>query len=82
MSGETSGGAPARPWWMLYLTLLVSGLLLLADAYHLMQLDRWTAKFGVALIYAAFILFVGKGRPPSYISAGIVCLAVILTFVA
>ncbi len=83
MSGETPNAAvPVRPWWMLYLTLLVAGLLLLADASHVAMLHRWTAKFGVALIYAAFILFVGKGRPLSYISAGIVCVAVILTFVA
>jgi len=79
---STSGSAPARPWWMLYLTLLVAGLLMLADAYHIAQMHRWTAKFGVALVYAAFILFVGKGRPLSYVSAGIVCVAVILTFVA
>ena len=41
----------ARPWWLLYLTLLAAGVILLADAYQLAHLHRWTAKLGVGLIY-------------------------------
>ena len=80
-STEPASQTKQRPWWMLYLTLLVAGLLMLADAYSLAHLHRWTAKFGLALVYSAAILFVGRGRPLSYVSAAILCLSVIATFV-
>ncbi len=80
-STEPAAQVKQRPWWMLYLTLLVAGLFMLADAYAVAHLHRWTAKFGFALIYSAAVLFIGRGRPLSYVSAVIVCLSVIATFV-
>lgn len=71
----------ARPWWLLYLTLLAAGVILLADAYQLAHLHRWTAKLGIGLIYSAFVLFVGRGRPLSVVSAVIMGLTIIATFI-
>lgn len=81
MSTTTAPSSTRRPWWILYLTILVSGLLLLADGFQIAHLDRWTARLGIALVYSAFVLFVGKGRTLAIISAAIVCLAVLLTFI-
>jgi len=75
-----SGSAADRPWWILYLSLLVAGLLLIADGFHVAHLHRWTAKLGIALAYSAFVLFVGEGRTLAVVSAGLVCSAVLATF--
>jgi len=68
-----------QPCWLVYLSLLVAGLLLLGDAYHFAHLDRWTAKLGLALIYSAVSLFIGGGRATGYIAAAVVCLAILAT---
>lgn len=81
MPTDKAAASPQEQWWMLYLTLLIAGLLLLSDAFHVAHLARWTAKFGIALVYSAFVLYVGKGRPLAVTSAAIICLAVVATLV-
>ncbi len=62
--------------WLIYLSLLLSGILLLSDAYHVTQLHRWTARVGIALIFSAIALYIGNGRKAGFISTIIIWLAV------
>ena len=65
--------------WLVYTALIIAGLLLLADAFHILHLAKWTAKVGVCLLFSAVALIIGNGRPAGYIATGIVWLAVIAT---
>lgn len=79
---ESNAKPPAKkqPYWLVYFSLLLAGLLLLADAYHLAHLYRWTVKLGIALVFSAFSLFIGNGRAAGFIAAAVVWLAVIAIF--
>jgi hypothetical protein len=70
-----------QPVWLVYLSLLLAGLLLLADAYGLTLLSRWTARLGVALVFSALSLIIGRGRTAGYIAAVIIWLAVLATLI-
>ena len=76
---DTKPDIKKQRWWLVYLSLLLAGLLLLADAYSLTQLHRWTARLGIALVYSAVCLFAGRGRLVGYIAAAIIWLAVVTT---
>ena len=81
MTADQQKPAPKRqPYWLVYLSLLIAGLLLLADAYNLAHLHRWTAKLGIALAYSAVSLFIGRGRAVGFLSAIVIWLAVIASF--
>ena len=69
-----------QPYWLVYFSLLLAGLLLLADAFDFAHLQRWTVKLGIALIYSALNLFIGNGRAAGFIAAVVVWLAVLATF--
>ena len=69
-----------QPYWLVYFSLLLAGLLLLADAFGFAYLQRWTVKLGIVLIYSALSLFIGNGRAAGFIAAVIVWLAVLATF--
>ena len=77
----TNGTPPPKkqPFWLIYLALLLSGLLLLGDAYNLFGLSRWTARLGIALLYVVMALIVGKDKPAAAFGIGIVVVAVIIT---
>jgi len=70
-----------QPYWLIYIALLLAGIVLITDAYQVTQLQKWTARMGVAMIYSAFALVVGRGHPSGIIATIIICLAVLLTFV-
>ncbi|KAA3633421.1 MAG: hypothetical protein DWP97_09210 [Calditrichaeota bacterium] len=73
---------PKKPMmWLIYVSLALSGLVLLADAYSIYPLAKWTAKLGIALVYSAFALVVGNGRKSGYTAAAIIVVAVLATFV-
>ena len=73
---------PKKPMmWLVYVSLALSGLLLLADAYSIYPLAKWTAKLGIALVYTAFALVVGNGRKSGFVASGIIIIAVLATFV-
>lgn len=76
--GNDKAGSPKKrqPYWLIYLSLLVSGVLLLADAYNVAHLQRWTGRLGVALVFSAFALFIGNGRKAGLLAVAIVWLAV------
>ena len=66
--------------WLLYMSILASGVLLLADALNYAALEKLTAKLGIALLLSALFLVVGNGRRIGFISTGIIWAAVIITF--
>ncbi|MCX6830367.1 MAG: hypothetical protein NT002_13965 [candidate division Zixibacteria bacterium] len=78
MSGN-SEGSKQNLFWLIYLALIISGVLLMADAIHWHALTRLTVRLGVALIFTAIALFAGKDKPIGIISIGIVWLAVVIT---
>ncbi len=82
-SGEAGGkkGKRKEPYWLLYTSILVSGLVLLMDAFSYAPMQKITARLGVGLLLSAFSLIVGNGRKLGYFSAGLIWVAVILTFV-
>jgi hypothetical protein len=71
--------AKKQPYWLIYLSLLLAGVLLLSDAYHFAHLSKWTAKLGIALVYSAVSLFIGRGRAVGYVAAVVIWLAVLAT---
>jgi len=77
---NTKHPSKKQPYWLIYISLLLAGLLLLADAYHFAQLYRWTARLGIALVYSAVSLFIGRGRAAGYIASVIIWLAAVATF--
>ena len=77
MSNGSAQSKP-QPFWLIYMSLGLSGFLLLADAYSLFGLQRWGARMGVGLLFIVFALLVGNGRPAGIFAAAImiICLAV------
>ena len=66
-------------YWIMYVSLLLSGLILLGDAYDISHLARWTARVGLALVYSAVALIAGQGRASGIIATIIIWLSVLLT---
>lgn len=68
-----------QPFWLIYLALLLSGLLLLGDAYNLFGLNRWSARLGIGLLYIVLALVVGKDKPAPIIGIAIVIVSLVIT---
>ena len=82
MSGTTETNRPApkkQHHWLIYLAAILAGFLLLADAVDFAPATKITARLGIALLYTAFALIVGKGRPSAYIGTALLWVAVVLT---
>ncbi len=77
---EAKPPSKKQPYWLVYFSLLLAGLLLLADAFGFTYLQTWTVKLGIVLIYSALSLFIGNGRAAGFIAAAVVWLAVLATF--
>ena len=77
-----SNGKPKKqpPLWIVWVSLLLAGVLLLGEAVGIEFLRRIPMRLGIALVYSALALLVGNGRPVGYIGAGIVWAAVIIAF--
>ncbi len=69
-----------QSYWPLYISMLFSGVFLLAEALGFAPLQKSTAKIGIALIYSTFILMTARGKKISYIAAGLIWLAVFATW--
>lgn len=78
----TETAQKGEPYWLVYVSLLLAGLIMLGDAYQLEHLAKWTSKIGIALTYSAFALLVGKGNLPSRLASVIVTGVAILVLVA
>ncbi len=66
--------------WIIYVSLLLSGIILLAKAFQYTHLDKWTAKIGIALLYSAIALFIGNGRKSGYLGTVIIWAIVIVSY--
>ncbi|MCK4462163.1 MAG: hypothetical protein KAW46_10175 [candidate division Zixibacteria bacterium] len=80
-NNKSSSSTRSEPYWLVYVALALAGLLLLADAYHVAHLAKWTARLGIALIYSAIAMFVGSGHWAGNLAVVIVWLAVVLTYI-
>ena len=81
MANESGGeGKPSQPYWLIYLGVLLAGLLMLADAAHYAPIQRVPARLAVGLLYSAFALFVGNGKPSGFIGTAIVWTAILISF--
>ncbi len=70
----------SQPCWLVYLALLIGGTLMLADAYQITHLHRWTARIGIGLVFSAMALLIGNGRWAGFMATAIVWLAVAATY--
>ena len=66
--------------WLIYLSLIISGLLLLADAFNATYFNRWTARIGIGLLFTALAFIVGAGQKKSQIAVGILYGSIIATY--
>lgn len=66
--------------WILYLSLILSGLLLLADAFDATYFNRLTARLGIGLLFTAFAFIVGAGHKKTPIAVGILWGSIIATY--
>jgi hypothetical protein len=81
MAGSSGGKSSSGPLWLIWVALLIAGLLLLAEAFHIYQLTRTTTRLGVALVWSAIALMVGNGRWAGNMGTVIVWLAVVLAYI-
>jgi len=81
MKNQTENSEPKNSLaWLLYLSLILSGLLLLADAFDATYFNRLTARLGIGLLFTAFAFIVGAGHKKAPISVGILWGAIIATY--
>ena len=67
-------------YWLIYIAAILSGLLLLADAAAYGPATKITARLGIAILYTAFALWLGRSCPTAWIGTILVWTAVLLTF--
>lgn len=67
--GTEAAQKSTEPYWLVYIALVLSGIILLGHTFHVAELTRWTSKVGIAMIYSAFALFMAKGTTPGWLSA-------------
>ena len=67
-------------YWLIYIAALLSGLVLLTHAFGYTPIQKISARLGIAFLYSACALLVGRGRPSGMIAAAIIWVTVILTF--
>ena len=70
-----------QPVWLVYVSLILSGLILIGDAYDITQLSRWTARLGITLLFTAVALLVANGRKIGWVAVGIIWAAVIVSYI-
>jgi hypothetical protein len=80
MAGDEKKQKPSQPYWLIYVGLLLGGILLLADAQHFLPLQKISAKLGIGMVYSAFALFVGSGKPAGIAATVVIWVAVLATF--
>ncbi len=80
MAGEDKVQKPSQPYWLIYVALLLGGILLVADASHYAPFQKISAKLGLGMLYSAFALFVGNGKPVGMFATAIIWTAILATF--
>ena len=71
-----------QPYWLIYLSLLLAGALLVGQAYNIAELQKWTARIGLAFIFSAVALLVGNGRWAGFFAAAVIWIAVLVTYLS
>jgi hypothetical protein len=66
--------------WLIYVSLILSGAILIADAINFSILTKLTARLGVGLVFSAIALLVGKDRPAGIIATSIIWISIVITF--
>ncbi len=79
--GTDAAQKPSEPYWLVYIALLLGGLILLGNTFHITQLTKWTSIVGIAMVYSAFALFVGKGRTPGWLAAALISTTTLLVLI-
>jgi len=72
-------GSKGSLLWLIYIALLISGGLLLADALGVRAMTRLTVRLGTALVFSAVALIAGKDKPAAIVAIAIVWIAVLIT---
>lgn len=80
MAGEDNAQKPRQPYWLIYVALLLGGILLIADASHYAPLQKISARLGLGMLYSAFALFIGNGKPAGMFATAIIWTAILVTF--
>jgi len=74
-AAKTSG-----PIWLVYVAAVIAGVVLLSDAMGWGPLVKLSARLGVALLFSAVALMIGRSRPAGIIAVAIVWIGTIITF--
>ena len=82
MSDKKESQDKQQPFWLIYISIFLAGLMLLADAFNFSGLHKISARLGVTLIVSALNLIIGRGQPAGYIATAILVIALIITFLA
>jgi hypothetical protein len=76
MTGNSGGKGGLL--WLVYLALIIAGIFLLADAFHIQMLSKLSIRLGTALLFTAIALISGKEKPAGIIAVAIVWIAIII----
>ncbi|MFZ5980613.1 MAG: hypothetical protein ACOYVF_08255 [Candidatus Zixiibacteriota bacterium] len=71
-----------QPYWLIYGSIFLAGLMLLADAFRVTALQKVSARLGVTLIISALNLIIGRNTSAGYIATVIIVGALLITFFA
>ena len=78
MENKTETGK-VKYLWLIYLSLVISGVMLLGDSLEIRAITRVTARLGATILFSAIFLIVGKNHPTGIIATAILWLAFFLT---
>ncbi|MEA1979883.1 MAG: hypothetical protein U9N54_02785 [candidate division Zixibacteria bacterium] len=67
-------------YWLIYIALLLGGIILLAQAIDFTQINKWTAKLGIALLFSAFALLIANGKKTGYVATSIIWIVIITSY--
>jgi hypothetical protein len=79
---SSNGPKKKEPLWLVYISAILTGILLIADSTHagfLLPLTRLPAKLGIALIFSALALLIGGDKRSGIAAAIIIWAGVLMT---
>nr|MBN2277985.1 hypothetical protein [candidate division Zixibacteria bacterium] len=79
MTDQAQNGGQGKLLWLIYTSLLLSGIILLADALNINFLARLSMRLGLGLVFSAMALIIGKNKPSGIIATAIIWVAILIT---
>ena len=78
---EKTDPKPARSgfYWLIYISLIIAAIMLLADGLGIDFLEKLTVRLGGTVLLSAFFLAIGKSRPAGIIATAVIWAAFIIT---